>query len=137
MLPDGLLKVVNTCDQSYKKITSPEARARLNKEIGSSSTLEVTFVKIFKWIWSFAGDYWIVYINDDYNVAIVGHTEYKYGWILSKSMTLTIEEYIKINNVLKQQGYESCRFIMSITPEQNFVTQLNLCDLVSSHYEEI
>lgn len=129
LLEDGLIKVVNSCDTEGGKRKSSEARGRVNDDYGLSSTLEVTFVKIIKWIWSFAGDYWVIYINDSYDIAIVGHPEYKYGWILSKKETLTTEQYHELAQVLEQQGYDSCRFIMSTTPKQSYVSSTKLCEL--------
>lgn len=132
LLPDGLIKVVNSCDQKNNKRKSSEARARVNANYGLNSTLEVTFIKILKWIWAFGGDYWITYINDGYDVAIVGHPQYEYGWILSKNETLSKDEYTNLSEVLTEQGYDPCNFIMSNTPGQNFEDKISLCELVSN-----
>jgi apolipoprotein D and lipocalin family protein len=131
LLPKGLIKVVNSCDQKNGKRKDSEARARVNKDFGLDSTLEVTFVKIFKWIWTFGGDYWVTYINDEYDVAIVGHPEYEFGWILSKNKSLSLNEYSSLSNELIAQGYDPCAFIMSKTPEQEFPNETPLCDLNS------
>lgn len=130
--PDGepWLKVVNECRKEDGSLSRAEARARQNKELGLASTLQVTFVKFIKWIWAFAGDYWVIYIDDDYSVALVGHPEYKFGWILSRTPTLTKERYKELAAELVKQGYDSCAFFMSTTPSQEFPQQVTLCDFL-------
>ena len=131
ILPKNLIKVENSCDKKNQKRKIGEARARVNKELNSDAALEVTFVKIFGWVWSFSGDYWVTYINDDYTVAIVGHPEYKFGWILARDASLSLNEYSNLNTELIRQGYDSCEFIMSNTPSQDFPADTRLCDLVA------
>lgn len=132
LLPDGLLRVINSCDQSDGKRKSSEARARVNPDTQLASTLEVTFVKIIKWVWSFAGDYWVIHISDKYDLAVVGHPEYEYGWILSKKDSLSTEEYQNIANIISNQGYDACQFILSETPGQKFDKDTRLCDYVKN-----
>lgn len=132
LLPDGLLRVINSCDKSDGKRKSSEARARVNTDTQLASTLEVTFVKIIKWIWSFAGDYWVIYISDNYDLAVVGHPEYKYGWILSKKDSLSTEEYQNIATIIANQGYDACQFVLSETPGQKFDKDTRLCDYVKN-----
>ena len=130
LLDSGLIKVVNSCEKENGKRKSSEARARINPDYNDPGKLEVTFVKIFGWIWSFAGDYWVMYINTDYNVALIGNPGYDYGWILSKKESLTKEEYRDLNQMLITNGYDSCQFILSNTPQQRFDSNIRLCDYV-------
>lgn len=133
LLYDRLLKVVNSCDRKNGDRKASEARARINKNFGLNSTLEVTFVKLFGWIWSLSGDYWIIYINKDYSTAIVGHPKYKYGWILSKKKSLDINIYQNLQQELVRQGYNPCHFMMSQTEEQKIHESINLCNFVESN----
>ena len=130
-LPDGLIKVVNSCDEKNGKTKSTEGRARINEELGLNSTLEVTVVKLFGWIWSFGGDYWVTYINKNYDTVIVAHPDYDFGWILSKKKTVTKSEYKRLSKLLIKQGYDTCEFIMSETPKQKFKDGLSLCGLTN------
>lgn len=32
------------------------------------------------------GDYWVIYHDEDYRVALVGHPEHKYLWLLARTL---------------------------------------------------
>ncbi len=130
ILPDGLVKVVNSCDEKNGKRVSREARARVNQDYGLNSTLEVTFVNFGGWIWEAAGDYWTLYISKDYDIAIVGHPTYNYGWILAKTEQLNPADYKTLNDELVSQGYDTCVFKMTDTPGMDFEDDISMCDYV-------
>tara|TARA_B100000609_G_scaffold11582_1_gene8823 strand:- start:19502 stop:20092 length:591 start_codon:yes stop_codon:yes gene_type:complete len=130
LLEDGLIQVLNSCETSDGQRKVAEGRARINPEFQTSGKLEVTFVKLVKWIWSFAGDYWVTYLDPNYEVVLVGAPDFKYGWILSRSESLSLETYRDLEERLRHQGYDTCNFMMSNTPAQPDVGDTSLCDFV-------
>lgn len=100
---DWDLVVINKCYEEDGKLDVAEGVTNVvDKE--TNSKLEVSFVSFFG-IRPFWGDYWIIGLDDNYNYAIIGHPERKYGWVLSRSTSLepkTEEEIIKL---LELQGY--------------------------------
>lgn len=125
----GLLKVVNSCKTKDGAIEVAEGRARMNPEFKKSSQLQVTFVKFFKWIWAAAGDYWVVDLGSNYEYSVVGHPDYKYGWILSRTPSLSSAQLQSIERKLKAEGYDTCAFVMSETETQKPKGGSRLCDI--------
>ena len=130
LLEDGLIKVINSCKKNNGKIKSSEARGRINPDFNSPGKLEVTFVKLIKWIWAFSGDYWITYLDPNYQYVVVGHPEYKYGWILARNQTLSKKTYSQLEKIIGARGYDSCAFLMSTTSKQHFKQSTPLCEYV-------
>lgn len=129
LLEDGHIKVVNSCKEKDGKIKSRTGRARINPDYNSTSKLEVTFVKIFGWIWAFGGDYWVLDINEDYSVVVIGHPEREYGWILARSPDLSREEISRVKSVLDQEGYDSCDFVLEKSEPGEGDKAPRLCDI--------
>ena len=128
-LDNGHIKVFNSCDTKFNGKKSAEGRARINNEYKKSSTLEVTFVKLFKkWRWSLSGDYWVTYISKNYDIAIVGHPKLTTGWILSRDRVVDFRRIKKLEKELQNQGYNTCQFIMTRTPF--YKGGVSLCEYV-------
>jgi apolipoprotein D and lipocalin family protein len=105
---DGKISVVNTCLGTDGKKNIVEGVARV-VDTYTNAKLEVSFVKILG-INLFWGDYWIIGLNDNYEYALVGSPNRKYGWILSRTPKLTPEKIDQINNILKIKGYDPEKF---------------------------
>lgn len=131
LLDNGRVKVINSCDTKKGDRSRSEARARVNEDYGLASTLEVTFVNFFGWVWAFSGDYWVIHIEGNYETVIVGHPEFEFGWILSRKESLSVAEYYKLSDVLKDQGYDPCAFELSKTPKQNPKKDATLCSFLT------
>ncbi len=108
---DGEIKVINTCVEEDGEKNVAEGTARIVDK-NSNAKLEVSFVSIFG-INLFWGDYWIIGLGDNYEYAIIGHPERKYGWILSRSPTLPDSTLDNIFNKLKEAGYNPENFEMT------------------------
>jgi len=85
---DGLIGVVNACDEADGTRRVADARARF-VEGATVGKLEVTFVELFGlWLWPIAGDYWIIGLDPEYRWAVVGAPSRKYAWVLARTPTL-------------------------------------------------
>lgn len=111
---DGDIIVVNSCFEEDGNLDIAEGVANVVDET-TNSKLEVSFVSFFG-IRPFWGDYWIIGLDENYNYAIVGHPERKYGWILSRTTPLDDETLNLIIEMLENQGYKWSDF--ELTPHK-------------------
>jgi apolipoprotein D and lipocalin family protein len=105
---DGKIKVVNSCIQDDGSKNVAEGVAKVVDNI-SNAKLEVSFVRILG-IQLFWGDYWIIGLGENYDFAIVGSPDRKYGWILSRTKKLPSEKLNQISDLLKIKGYDIKNF---------------------------
>ena len=105
---DGKITVVNTCVESDGKKNTAEGIARV-ADSSTNAKLEVSFVRFlgFNLFW---GDYWIIGLGDNYEYALVGTPNRKYGWILSRTNKLPTGQLDHINSILKIKGYDPSKF---------------------------
>lgn len=109
----GLIKVVNTCETKSGKIKTANARAKVVDK-NTNAKLRVTFVKIYNWVFSLGGNYWILDLADDYSYAVVGDPTTQYGWILARTENLSPENLQRAKDVLEDNGYDLCQFKTTI-----------------------
>lgn len=106
------IKVVNSCDEKDGARKIAEGRARI-EDSKTNAKLKVTFVKFFRWIYAFGGDYWVIDLAPDYRYAVVGHPSREYAWILSRTPNMDEKDLISISNNLVNQGYDLCKLMTS------------------------
>ncbi|MDZ7816467.1 MAG: lipocalin family protein [Planctomycetota bacterium] len=97
---DGKVKVVNRgYSEDKKKFKSAQAVAKL---AGDENTghLKVSFFPLF---WA---DYKIVYLTDDYSVAIVTSNTYNYLWFLSREPKITDKLYDELEKRVAKMGFD-------------------------------
>ena len=104
---DKKIDVINRCtniEDNKKKEATGIAYAVDN----TNSKLKVSFFR------PFYGDYWIIDVDKDYKVALVGSPSREYLWILSR--TKTIDEKTKQRLLIKAQnnGFDTKKFIWTI-----------------------
>lgn len=109
------ISVYNTCSDKDGKLISATGRAKV-VDSKSNAKLKVTFLKIFNWLYLIGGDYWILDLDTNYRWVIVGEQTHKYGWILARDPYLSEEDLRMLSGKLKQQGYDTCKFL---TARQN------------------
>ena len=108
LLESGEVKVVNRCLQQDESTNTAEGIARVADK-NTNAKLKVSFFSIFG-IHLFWGNYWILYLDEDYQNVIVGEPDRKYGWILSRNTSLSHEELEPLYNTLKNNGYNPADF---------------------------
>ena len=90
---DGTLKVLNSCKTADGEISEAEGAAR---QIGAkdSPKLEVRFAPVWlsfiPMVW---GDYWVIDLDPQYQVAVVSDPRREYLWILSRNPQLDKKVY--------------------------------------------
>jgi len=108
---DGKIAVLNKCIEKDGSVNDAEGVAVVADK-KSNAKLEVSFVSILG-INLFWGDYWIIGLDDNYKYAVVGHPERKYGWILCREPKMPEEDLKKVYALLKEQGYDTNKFMMT------------------------
>jgi apolipoprotein D and lipocalin family protein len=109
---DEEILVVNSCIDEDGEIDKAEGVARVVDK-KSNAKLEVSFVSFLGWR-PFWGDYWIIGLDENYQWAVVGHPERKYGWILSRVKQPDQQTMNEAFQILKDQGYDPADFEMSL-----------------------
>lgn len=105
LLEDGFIEVINRCELSDGKINSVTGLAKW-QSTDNTAKLGVSFFDIFGWrpIW---GDYWVLDIDPAYQLAVVGDRQAKYGWVLSRTADISVEQLAHARAIFSQNGYDS------------------------------
>jgi apolipoprotein D and lipocalin family protein len=108
-LADDRIEVTNRCRTRDGKFLTARGVARIASG-DNPARLEVSFVKILgqQLFW---GDYWVIGLGENYEWAIVGHPQRKYGWILASKPRLDETTLRLIRAQLIDQGYDPNRFV--------------------------
>lgn len=97
--PDGTLKVVNSGMRCGKlKSVTGKAWFTVRPEVGE---LKVQF------FFPFSSVYKIIYVNNDYSIAVVTGSDYSLLWILARTPQIPQGELIKLIQYVTALGYES------------------------------
>ena len=108
---DGDIIVINSCYDEKGKIDVAEGLAKVVDK-KTNSKLEVSFVS-FLGIRPFWGDYWIIGLDKNYQWAVVGTPNRKYGWVLGRIPLLSDETMQEIFDILRSQDYDPESFEIS------------------------
>ena len=103
--PDRKIDVLNACKQADGKVKESKGTAKLADNKGPNSKLKVTF------FWPFAGDYWILDLDPQYQWSLVGTPDRKYLWILSRSANLEAGIYDQLREKAKSLGFNTAQLI--------------------------
>lgn len=101
---DGTIEVVNRCRTGDGSMDEAHGLARVVDPVARSK-LEVSFVSLFGWH-LFWGDYWILYLDPDYRVAVIGTPGRKYAWVLARAEKLDADSWEAVEAALRQAGYD-------------------------------
>jgi apolipoprotein D and lipocalin family protein len=104
-----LVRVINSCKTESGEIAVAEGRAKVIDK-NTNAKLQVTFMKIFDWVFIPGGHYWILDLAPDYSYAIVGHPRLRYGWILSRTPNMENDTLLTLEKKIRALGYDSCKF---------------------------
>ena len=106
---DGLISVLNECKTPSGKARSISGSARI-VDRDSNAKLKVKFF----WF-APAGDYWILYLDKDYQAAVVGSPNRKFLWILSRSPSISKSQYEILVKAAENQYFDVTRLELTST----------------------
>lgn len=114
---DGNLQVLNSCKTASGETSEAEGLAR---QIGAkdSPKLEVRFapewLSFLPMVW---GDYWVIDLDAQYQVAAVSDPRREYLWVLSRTPQLDPKVYADLLQRLKQQQFDIQK--LELTSQKN------------------
>lgn len=59
-----------------------------------------------QFIWPIQADYRILYLDANYTLTVIGRQKRDYAWIMARTPTLAPDEYARLVELLRTQGYE-------------------------------
>jgi len=101
---DGRIDVTNRCRDKDGEWIEAKGMAEPQVE-GQTDKLWVRFDNWASKLLPIKGDYWVIYHDEDYRTALVGHPEHKYLWLLSRTPEVDQETRDKLLSVAREQGY--------------------------------
>jgi len=119
--PDGNLKVLNSCNAADGSAAEAEGTAR---QIGSkdSPKLEVRFapawLSFLPMVW---GDYWVIDLDPQYQVAAISDPRREYLWVLSRTPQLDKKTYEDLLQRLQAQQFDVRKLetTLQASPQKN------------------
>jgi apolipoprotein D and lipocalin family protein len=102
--PNGDIDVVNVCRQGA--LDGRERSVRGKAWVVDKKTNAKLKVRFF---WPFAGAYWIIELDQDYQWAVVGHPERNYLWILCRTPQMDGTLYDELIRRIAAKGYDTAR----------------------------
>jgi len=111
--PDGKLQVINRCRIEDGQFDEAVGAAR---QIGdrSSPKLEVRFAPAWlSFIPAVWGDYWVIDLDADYQLAAVSEPKREYLWVLSRSPKVSPEVYDALLKRLADKGFDTRKLEMT------------------------
>ncbi len=116
LLEDKRIRVINRCKQSDGKIEEAVGIARQPGE--SPSQLKVRFapawLSFLPMVW---GDYWVIDLDADYQLAAVSEPTREYLWILSRTPRVEPDAYAALLRRLEAKGLDTAKLQMSLQTE--------------------
>ncbi|MEJ6401378.1 lipocalin family protein [Yoonia sp. 2307UL14-13] len=103
---DGLLSVLNICRNPDG---SERSRIEGTAEIVGPGRLKVRFPSVP----FVAADYWVLWTDEAYRVAVVGAPNGRSGWILSRTPEIRPDLYAAARDVLAFNGYDLSRLLVN------------------------
>jgi len=103
--PNGMLQVLNRCQKEDGSMSEALGAA---KQVGDANSpkLEVRFapawLSFLPFVW---GNYWVIDLDPQYQLAAVSEPSRKYLWVLSRSKTVEPKAYEALLQRLKQKGF--------------------------------
>jgi len=102
---------VNRCCTKDGKVKDAKGRAWV-VDTKTPAKLKVSFFSLFGF-WLFAGHYWVIDLDSEYQYAVIGHPSRDLGWILSRTPKLPEEVLKSIAKRLEANGYNFSKFKMT------------------------
>ncbi len=108
---DGAIDVVNACRKNT--LDGKESSIRGKAWIVDKTTNAKLKVRFF---WPFAGAYWIIELDKDYQWAVVGHPDRTYYWILSRTPQMDPAIYDELIRRAAEKGYDTSKIKRTLQP---------------------
>lgn len=102
MRDDGKVKIVNSCLKDGKKDQAQGIAYQLKEGEGH---FKVSFFR------PFYGNYKIIYLDQDYKIALIDGGNTGYFWILARDKKVSKSKLAELLNIAKQAGFDTSKLI--------------------------
>ena len=112
--PDGDIKVINKC-----RLGSPQGKLKVAEgrawivDLTTNAKLKVQFFLSRFRIPFFAGNYWILDLDSDYQYVLVGDKSRNYLWILSRSKQLDSKIFEDLKARAEELGFDTSKLLIT------------------------
>ncbi|MGE6794063.1 lipocalin family protein [Pseudomonas guineae] len=108
----GTLGVTNRCRSFDGDVQQVQGQA-VAQVPGETSKL---WVRFDNWVSTLLpgltkGEYWVLYLDDDYHTALVGHPNRQYLWLLTRDQTLSAQSRETLLEEARSRGYDTRELI--------------------------
>lgn len=104
-LPGGQVRVVNRCRSADGSLREVEGVATVQPGSGNAK-LEVSLWPAWlRWLPMAWAKYWILFVDGDYEVALVGHPNRRFLWLLARRPQLAPAEVRTLVEIAARQGF--------------------------------
>lgn len=109
---DGRIDVTNRCETKSGEWEQAQGVA-FAQQPGQTDKLWVRFDNWFSNLFPglTKGHYWILYLDDDYSVALVGSPDRDYLWLLSRTEQVDTRTRDKLLEQARKRGYDTSELI--------------------------
>ncbi len=114
VLPDGRVGVTNRCAKADGSTEMAQGVARLVPVEGQpgAGRLEVSFApRWLSWVPMVWGDYWIMQLDADYQVALVGTPDRKFLWVLSRAPQIDAARVQALMDYARNTGFDTATVV--------------------------
>jgi len=108
-LPDGKIKVVNSCVKGDGEVETISGKAKVVPG-STDAKLKVSFFGPF-----YFGDYWIIGLDKEYKWAVVGTPSRKYLWFLARTPEVGDADFQTMVTIARQKGFDLANLLLSET----------------------
>ncbi|EEF38844.1 temperature-induced lipocalin-1 [Ricinus communis] len=103
---DGTVHVLNETWSDGKRGYIEGTAYKANPKSDEAKLKVKFYVPPFLPIIPVVGDYWVLYLDDDYSYALIGQPSRNYLWILCRRTHLDDEIYNQLVEKAKEEGYD-------------------------------
>lgn len=110
---DGTVGVVNACVDAdgSERVAIGEARAQPG---GHGARLEVTFLPTWlRWLPFGWADYWVLYLDEAYTLALVGEPQRRQLWVLARRPVIEPQTFDALVEIAREQGFPVDELVLS------------------------
>ncbi|XP_051149127.1 temperature-induced lipocalin-1-like [Andrographis paniculata] len=113
--PNGTITVLNESWNNGKSVSIQGIAFKADPKSDEAKLKVRFFVPPFLPIIPVTGDYWILFVDVNYQHALVGHPSRNYLWILNREPKLDEKIYNELVEMAKEQKYDVSR--LHLTPQ--------------------
>lgn len=115
---NGSVAVLNTCRSLTGESLQASGQAVL-QQAGQTDKLWVSFDNWFSRLFPnfVRGDYWVLYLDDGYQLALVGNPNRKYLWLLSRTPQVSAKTREQLIALARERGYDTDALIWRVADQ--------------------